>query len=60
MYKIKKLGNNRQVGIAQTGAGWNVSTWTTRGNRVTTHKSVNTRTLQQARKQFTIQKRRFT
>lgn len=60
MYQSKEIGKDKFVGIAQTGIGWNVSTWTiTSKNRVRTHASKNTRTLAEAKKEFTRQKRKF-
>ena len=58
MYKRAKIGN-KYVGIAQTGVGWNVSTWTMSGNRVRVYANKNMRTLADAQKEFTRQKRRL-
>lgn len=56
MYQVHKLGKGRYVGIAQTGAGWNVSTWQGKGTKVGTFQSKNTKTLAEAKKEFTRQK----
>ena len=58
MYKIATK-NKRIVGIAQTGKGWNVSTFRVRGKRVHTFRTQNTRTLAMAKKAFTKQKRKY-
>ena len=60
-YLIKRVGKEKKklVMISQTGPGWNVSTTTVKGNRVTTHARKDTRTLAMAKKEFTRQKRRF-
>jgi len=60
MYKSAKIGKNKYVGLAQTFKGWNVSTFTVNRNRVRKIESVNTRTLANAMKEFTRQKRRHT
>lgn len=58
MYKIFKR-EGIQVGIAQTGSGWKVSTCFVKSGRVYTYVSKNTKTLANANKEFTRQKRRL-
>lgn len=58
MYK-QTTKNKKTVAIAQTGAGWNVSTYSVTGNRVYTYAQKNTRTLANAKKVFTQQKRKY-
>jgi hypothetical protein len=58
MYKIATVGK-KKVAIAQTGAGWNVSTYSVSGNRVTSYANKNTRTLANAKKEFTRQKKKL-
>lgn len=57
MYEHKKVGKYT-VGIAQTGAGWNVSTYAVKNNRVKTYSTQNFRTLAAAKKEYTSQTRR--
>jgi hypothetical protein len=59
MCKFATVGKY-DVGIAQTYSGWNVSTFTVNGKKVKVYKSVNTRTLAEAQKEFTRQKRLLT
>lgn len=61
MYQAHYHGKNKYTGIAQTGRGWNTSTWTiiNNGRTVRWHKSRNFRTLAEAKREYAIQKRRF-
>jgi hypothetical protein len=56
MYQMARKGN-KDIGIAQTGRGWNVSTYTVNGNRVNIYQDKDMSTLAEARKEFTRQKR---
>ena len=58
MYSFARIGK-KNIGLAQTYNGYNVSTFSVSGNRVKTYASKNTKTLANAKKEFTRQKKRL-
>ena len=63
MYQMAAKGKYKEgdkvVGIAQTGTGWNVSTWKVDGKKIHTYRTQRTKTLAGAKKLFTQQKRKY-